>query len=52
MADVVSAMVEHNCGSLVVCESNEFVGIITERNILRACASQNRPLAETASRNR
>ncbi|MHB0955091.1 MAG: CBS domain-containing protein [Pirellulaceae bacterium] len=46
LADVVAEMVEHNCGSLVVCDSDELVGIITERDILRACASQNRPLVE------
>ena len=44
LADVVSAMVEHNCGSLVVCEADKVVGIITERDILRACAAENRPL--------
>ena len=26
LADVVSAMVEHNCGSLVVCELDQVVG--------------------------
>ena len=50
LADVVSAMVEHNCGSLVVCEADKVVGIITERDILRACAAQNRPLVGDARR--
>src|SRR5262245_25490463 len=41
--DVVRTLVRHNCGSLVVC-SNEagatkMLGIITERDILRACAA-------------
>lgn len=39
LADVVSRLVEHNCGSLVVCDGETMVGIITERDILRACAS-------------
>jgi CBS domain-containing protein len=46
LADVVSTMVEHNCGSLVVCDGDALVGIITERDILRACASQARSLRE------
>jgi CBS domain-containing protein len=41
LADVVDRLVEHNVGSLVVCgEAGEMVGIITERDILRACASR------------
>jgi CBS domain-containing protein len=46
LADVVSAMVEHNCGSLVVCELDKVVGIISERDILRACATRDRPLSD------
>jgi CBS domain-containing protein len=38
LADVVDLLVGYNCGSLVVCEHGEMVGIITERDILRACA--------------
>ncbi|MCE9553327.1 MAG: CBS domain-containing protein [Planctomycetes bacterium] len=40
--DVVQALVARNCGSLVVCRddgSMTMVGIITERDILRACAA-------------
>jgi len=40
--DVVQALVARNCGSLVVCEDDgnrTMVGIITERDILRACAA-------------
>lgn len=40
--DVVAMLVARNCGSLVVCRddgSMAMVGIITERDILRACAS-------------
>jgi CBS domain-containing protein len=39
LADVVDLLVGYNCGSLVVCENDEMVGIITERDILRACAT-------------
>jgi len=36
--DVVRKMVEHNCGSLVVCDGDSMVGIISERDILRTVA--------------
>jgi CBS domain-containing protein len=36
--DVVNHLVEHNCGSLVVLEGEKLVGIVTERDVLRACA--------------
>lgn len=39
LAEVVARLVEHNCGSLVVCDGEKMVGIITERDILRACAT-------------
>jgi CBS domain-containing protein len=45
LADVVESLVAHNCGSLVVCEGDELVGIITERDILRACAAHAGKLA-------
>ena len=48
LEDVAQALVKHNCGSLVVCDpqdSRRMVGIVTERDILRACAAR-RPLAE------
>jgi CBS domain-containing protein len=44
--DVVQKLVRHNCGSLVVCQSQPddqqgpMVGIVTERDILRACAAR------------
>ena len=44
LADVVQKLVEHNCGSLVVCDGGKMVGIITERDILRACAALDEPL--------
>jgi CBS domain-containing protein len=38
LAEVVDLLVKHNCGSLLVCKHDEMVGIITERDILRAVA--------------
>lgn len=39
LSEVVDELVARNCGSLVVCDGHRMVGIITERDILRACAS-------------
>ncbi|MDA1050617.1 MAG: CBS domain-containing protein [Planctomycetota bacterium] len=36
MADAVDKMVAHRCGCLVVCEGESMVGIISERDVLRA----------------
>jgi CBS domain-containing protein len=44
LADVVDLLVGHNIGSLVVCQGDRMVGIITERDILRACALSRGPL--------
>lgn len=48
LQEVVDRLVRHNCGSLVVVDSRtsdtHMVGIITERDILRACASHRCPL--------
>jgi CBS domain-containing protein len=47
LEDVVKKLVRWNCGSLVVCypdRPREIVGIITERDILRACAAGKLPL--------
>jgi CBS domain-containing protein len=52
LAEVVELLVRFNVGSLVVCQHAEecargrLLGIITERDILRACAAGHRPLAE------
>jgi CBS domain-containing protein len=56
LASAVRAMVEHNCGSLVVCDNDEMVGILSERDILRSIAATDRPLddvpiAERMTRN-
>lgn len=48
LADVVQRLVEHNCGSLLVLDGERLVGIITERDILRACADDDRLLHEIA----
>jgi CBS domain-containing protein len=52
LADVVRRLVEHNCGSLVICdEKGDMVGIITERDVLRACAKRiDTPLSEMSVR--
>ena len=50
LAAVVQTLVEHNCGSLIVCATSgdglrsRMVGIITERDILRACANHKNSL--------
>lgn len=44
LADVVDLLVGHNIGSLVVMQDGEMIGIITERDILRACAATRGPL--------
>lgn len=46
LAEVVQRLVQHNCGSLVVCEGEQLVGIITERDILRACADRTSALED------
>jgi CBS domain-containing protein len=44
--DAVQSLVEHNIGSLVVCRQGQscdepgLLGIVTERDILRACAAR------------
>jgi CBS domain-containing protein len=46
--DVVQSLMQHRCGSLIVCEGGErtrMVGIITERDIMRACAERRTPLS-------
>ncbi len=46
LAQVVDFLVDHNCGSLVVCAGDDMVGIITERDILRACSDRKTALEE------
>jgi CBS domain-containing protein len=44
LADVADLLVGHNIGSLIVVQDGDMVGIITERDILRACAATRGPL--------
>ncbi len=46
--EVAHKLVEYNIGSLIVCESGQerLVGIITERDVIRVCASGKCTLAE------
>ena len=46
LQEVVQKLVEHNCGSLVVGNRQKVLGIITERDILRACANRQVSLAD------
>lgn len=41
---VVEKLVGHNCGALVVFEDERMIGIISERDVLRACAELKQPL--------
>ncbi len=45
LADVAQKLVEHNIGSLIVCEKDALVGIITERDLLHSWAQGNEDLA-------
>lgn len=44
LADVVASLMQRNCGSLVVLDGEQMVGIVTERDILRSCAETRGPL--------
>ena len=44
LADVVASLMNHNCGSLVVMNGENLVGIVTERDILRSCTEVRGPL--------
>lgn len=52
LAEVVDLLVGHNIGSLVVMDEGQMVGIITERDILRACATTRGPLQGLRVRDR
>jgi CBS domain-containing protein len=41
MTEAAQKMMDHRCGSLVVTEEENLVGIITERDVLRVCATGN-----------
>lgn len=44
LADVVRLLAQWNCGSLVVLDGEQMVGIITERDVVRACSDMRSPL--------
>jgi CBS domain-containing protein len=46
LAEVVNTLVDRNCGSLMVIDDERPVGIITERDILRTCATDTRNLTQ------
>ena len=48
--EAVELMVEENVGSLVVTDSGDVTGIVTERDYLRRVALEGRPDAETSVR--
>lgn len=52
LADVVQELVKHNIGSLIVCDGESMVGIVTERDILRTVAESGANLAEICVRDR
>lgn len=47
LTDACRRLVEYNCGSLVVCERDRMVGIISERDLMRAMAADPRALDTT-----
>lgn len=46
LAELAQALVEHNCGSLVVLHEGRMVGIITERDFLKSYVSTGRDVRE------
>ena len=48
LSEVVKKLVHHQCGSLLVCDGEKLVGIITERDLLRASATDDQDLDSTA----
>lgn len=44
LGDVVAKLVQNNCGALVVLEAERMVGIISERDVLKACAELRQPM--------
>ncbi len=49
LGDVVAKLVQNNCGALVVLEAEHMVGIISERDVLKACAELRQPLEAAVS---
>ncbi len=44
LREAIDKLIENNCGSLVVMEGERMIGIITERDILKAAANTDQPL--------
>ncbi|MBS1270249.1 MAG: Inosine-5'-monophosphate dehydrogenase [Gammaproteobacteria bacterium] len=49
LGEAVNTLVKNNCGALVVMEGERMVGIVSERDVLRACAELKEPLQTTVS---
>lgn len=49
LGQAVDKLVSNNCGALVVLDGDRMAGIITERDILKACAELKSPLEATVS---
>ena len=47
LSEVVKKLVHHQCGSLLVCDGDRLVGIITERDLLRVSATDGQDLEST-----
>ena len=52
LQEVVQLLVNHNCGSLLVMDGKNVLGIITERDILRTCDGESRSLSDIKVRER
>ena len=52
LQEVVQLLVNHNCGSLLVMDGKNVLGIITERDILRTCDGESRSLCDIKVRER
>ena len=47
LSEVAKKLVHHQCGSLLVCDGDRLVGIITERDLLRVSATDGQDLEST-----
>ena len=47
LSEVVKKLVHYQCGSLLVCDGDRLVGIITERDLLRVSATDGQDLEST-----
>lgn len=49
LGDAVHKLVGHNCGALIVMDGERMVGIISERDVLKACAELEQALDASVS---